>query len=137
MFVFLQKNREIIFRFSKFLTIGGSALLLDISLYYILTRYFSVPYLLSRSISLGVAIFWNFYLNRIWTFAAQKDSALSQFGRFLVVIGSTSLLNLFCMHVGVSILGINDIVVILCISVILTLINFIAHSFWSYAIKQI
>ncbi len=137
MFIFLQKNTKLFLRFSKFLAIGGSALLLDISLYYILTRYFSVTYLLSRSISLGVAIFWNFYLNRIWTFAAQKDLVLPQFGRFLVVIGSTSLLNLFCMHVGVSVLGINDLVVILCISVLLTLINFIAHSFWSYAIKQV
>ncbi len=123
-------------RFAKFLIIGGSALILDITIYYFLTREFEVPYLFSRVLSLGVAIFWNFYLNRVWTFMAQEGSVFSQFGRFVTVIGTTSLLNLALMHVGVSWFGFYDIAVIIFVSILLTLVNFFAHSVWSYAHRK-
>ncbi len=133
MLYFLKKNKTQIERFGKFLLIGGSALLIDIALYYVFTREFHISYLLSRVYSLSVAIFWNFYLNRIWTFTARAGSLVVQFWRFLMVIGITSLANLLLMHIGVSILGFHDIGVILFVSVLLTLVNFTAHSFWSYA----
>lgn len=136
MLSFFGKNKIQIERFGKFLLIGGSALLIDIALYYVFTRELHISYLLSRVYSLSVAIFWNFYLNRIWTFTARGGSLIAQFWRFLTVIGITSLANLLFMHIGVSVLGFHDIGVILFVSVLLTLVNFTAHSFWSYAIKQ-
>ena len=133
MIAFLESHRELIFRFSKFLVIGGSALLLDIAIYYVLTRELHTPYLLGRICSLSIAIFWNFYLNRIWTFAAQEGALVSQFRRFVTVIGATSLLNLGLMHVGIALFGFYDIAVILGVSILLTVLNFITHSLWSYA----
>ena len=136
MLFFLQRHQGLLFRFVKFLMIGGSALLIDIFFYYIFTRWLFLPYLLGRAFSISIAIFWNFYLNRVWTFSASTGSMLSQFWKFLFVIGGTSLLNLLCMHIGVSVLGLNDIGVILGVSILLALVNFVAHLFWSYDTRE-
>ncbi|MEK7181937.1 MAG: GtrA family protein [Patescibacteria group bacterium] len=119
----------------KFGITGGSALAIDVAIYYVLTRYGHVPYLLSRTISLGVAIFWNFSLNRHWTFRATLGKVQQQFPRFLAVIVMTSLLNLLLMKIGVSYLHLHDLLVIFLVSALITFINFFAHYFWSYAEK--
>lgn len=123
-------------RLVKFIITGGVALLIDVVIYFILTRYFDIYYLLSRAISLGIAIVWNFTVNRFWTFQATSGKIRGQALRFLTVIISTSLLSLGLMHIGVSLLYLDDLFVLLTVAVITTLINFSAHSFWSYARKD-
>lgn len=117
----------------KFVITGGIALGIDVAIYYLLTRYGQVYYLLARALSLGVAIVWSFMVNRQWTFRATEGDARKQAAKFVVVILFTSLLSLGLMHVGVTLLHFHDLVVILVVSVITTLINFSAHSLWSYA----
>lgn len=117
----------------KFVITGGIALGVDMTLYYFLTRYGHVYYLLARILSLGVAIVWSFTVNRQWTFRAVEGDARKQAVKFVTVILFTSLLSLGLMHVGVTLLHFHDLVVILAVSVMTTLINFSAHSLWSYA----
>lgn len=123
-------------RLIKFVVTGGVALLIDISIYFVLTRFFDVYYLFSRSFSLGIAIIWSFLVNRSWTFRATDGDIKQQAVKFLIVIILTSLLSLFLMRLGVSYLHLNDLVVLLSVSVLTTLINFSAHFFWSYS-KQL
>ncbi len=119
----------------KFVITGGIALGIDVVLYYLLTRYGHVYYLLARTLSLGVAIIWSFTVNRQWTFRAIEGDTRKQAVKFITVILATSLLSLGLMHVGVTLLHFHDLVVILFAAVITTLINFTAHSLWSYAKK--
>lgn len=118
----------------KFVITGGIALGVDMAIYYLLTRYGHVYYLLARTLSLGVAIIWSFTVNRQWTFRATEGDAGKQAVKFVIVIISTSLLSLGLMHIGVTLLRLHDLMVILIVSVITTLINFSAHSLWSYAV---
>ena len=120
-------------RLTKFVLTGGVALLIDVAIYFVLTRFGSVFYLLARAISLGVAIIWSFTVNRRWTFRATAGDIRQQAVKFLVVILSTSLLSLALMHVGVTLLHYHDLAVLLAVAVLTTLINFLAHQFWSYA----
>lgn len=120
-------------KFTKFVITGGVALTIDVVIYYILTRYEGLYYLWARTISLGVAIVWNFSVNRYWTFQAAEGKLSRQAPRFIVVILGTSLLSLGLMKVGVSILHFHDLAVLLTASVLTTLLNFLAHYFWSYA----
>lgn len=129
--VFLQ--RFPFWKLVKFVITGGIALGVDMTIYYLLTRYGHVYYLLARTLSLGVAIVWSFTVNRQWTFRATEGDARKQAVKFVTVILSTSLLSLGLMHVGVTLLHFHDLMVILSVSVITTLINFSAHSLWSYA----
>lgn len=119
-------------RFAKYIITGGTALAIDFSIYYLLTRLGHTPYLLSRAISLAIAMIWNFSLNRNWTFQATKGKLSQQAVKFLVVMVSTSIFSLLLMRIGVSILHFNDLFVILAVTIITTLFNFSAHLLWSY-----
>jgi putative flippase GtrA len=116
----------------KFGITGGIAFAIDFAIYFGLTRFAHMPYLLSRTISLGVAMIWNFLANRYWTFRATTGHMGQQAVRFLIVMGITSLLNLWLMHLGVSVLHLHDLVVMVAASLIIMVINFCAHRLWSY-----
>lgn len=116
----------------RFVITGGTALALDLVIYLALTRLAGVPYLLARTISLSAAFGWNFTLNRVWTFRAQGGSAKRQAVRFVIVMTTTSLLQLGLMHVGVAVLHLPDLLVIGAVVVMITLINFFAHQVWTY-----
>ena len=124
-------------RLLKFIITGGIALAIDMVLYYMLTRYGHIHYLVSRALSLCVAIVWNFSINRLWTFRAVSGGVMNQASRFLTVIVLTSCLSLALMHVGVSSLHLNDLLVLIVISGFITLFNFTAHSLWSYAEREV
>jgi putative flippase GtrA len=62
-------------RLIKFAITGGTAFAIDFSIYFVLTRFFHVPYLVSRTFSIGAAFTWNFLLNRNWTFRATEGLA--------------------------------------------------------------
>ncbi len=119
-------------RVVKFTFVGGTAFAMDFVIYLLLTRVGHAPYLLSRVISIGAAFAWNFTLNRQWTFRAHEGKVARQAGRFLVVMVLTSLLNLGLMHVGVSRLHLNDVAVMVGVSLLIMGVNFLAHSLWSY-----
>lgn len=117
----------------KFVITGGIALGIDVAIYYLLTRFGDMYYLLARTFSLSVAIVWSFTVNRQWTFRATTGDMRKQAIKFIIVILSTSLLSLGLMHVGVTLLHFHDLFVLLVVAVFTTLINFSAHSLWSYA----
>jgi len=119
-------------RFIKFAITGGTALAIDIAIYVVLTRFGHMPYFISRAISLSIAVVWNFTVNRHWTFEAGTGKVSQQAPKFLTVIIATSLINLGLMRIGVSYLHLNDLLVLIGNSVLIVLINFSAHYFWSY-----
>ena len=119
-------------RFIKYAITGGMAIAIDFAIYYLLTRFVHLPYLASRTVSYGVALVWNFTLNRNWTFQAKSGRVSRQAPRFLVVMGVTLLLNLVFMRIGVSYLNINDLIVFIFVTGLTAVANFSAHMFWSY-----
>jgi putative flippase GtrA len=119
-------------RLIKFAITGGSAFVIDFSMYYILTRFGHLHFITSRILSIGAALYWNFTLNRRWTFRAQTGRVTQQAPRFLLVMAATSVLNLGLMRIGVSTLHFHDLTVMVFVSLFIMGINFILHQFWSY-----
>lgn len=119
-------------RIFKFAVTGGLAFAIDFGIYLGLTRIGHLPYLLSRSISISLAMIWNFTLNRYWTFQAHTGQVSRQIARFTIVMVSTSLLSLALMRVGVTNLHLNDLLVLIVVSLLIMAVNFTAHQQWSY-----
>lgn len=119
-------------RLIKFAFVGGSAFVIDFAIYFVLTRFGHIPYIASRIVSISLAMIWNFTMNRNWTFQAKTGKVRRQAPRFLIVMALTSLLNLVLMRVGVSSLHLNDLLVLVVVSLLIMLINFSAHQLWSY-----
>ena len=63
----------------KFLLVGGSGFAINISLFYILTKFLYIWYILATVISFSTSIFWSFFIHKRWTFnqPIEKNSALS------------------------------------------------------------
>lgn len=52
----------------KFLIVMVSGILINTGILYVLTEFFGIYYLLSWVFSTGIVTFWNYGLNRFWTF---------------------------------------------------------------------
>ena len=118
----------------RFILVGGVAFLIDAGGYYLLTRFCHLYYFNARLISLSLSLIWNFILNRYWTFNAKSGAISKQLIRFSIVIILTSLLNVLLMRLFVGTFHFPDIMVLVFVSVVIAIVNFIFHRFWSYKV---
>ncbi len=69
------KNKEKLHhvQLPKFFVVTVLGLGLNALCFYILTYYFGLFDVLSKVIVAGIVLFWNFTLNKFWTFKVKKD----------------------------------------------------------------
>lgn len=60
----------------KFLVIASVGLVINALVMSILTEATAVPYLAAQVLATGAVMFWNFFLNRHWTYGATNLSAM-------------------------------------------------------------
>jgi len=72
----LYKSEKEHFRFAKFCIVGGSGIIVNEGLLFLLTELFGLYYLFSGIISIEVSILTNFFLNNIWTFKDRKKGSI-------------------------------------------------------------
>lgn len=73
-------------RFLRFAIVGISGTVVDFGLFNIFSILFSIPVILSSIFSFSVAVFNNFYWNRVWTYPESKKLNLAgQLFKFGVV----------------------------------------------------
>lgn len=73
---------------SIFLVVGVTTVLIDFSVYTLLTRLVGVPVDIAKAISFLAGTVFAYFANRFWTFSAAQPSANSVV-RFAVLYGST------------------------------------------------
>jgi putative flippase GtrA len=99
----------------KFSLIGVLNTILDIGLYFLLSRYieFLVPHpLIAKVISYSAGILNSYYWNRRWTFKSQVRPLRSLISYFLLNLMAL-MLNTLVMFIGLNILGWRDLFAIL------------------------
>lgn len=80
---FPKKEQE---RFIKFALVGISGTVIDIGIFNLLFQTFGLADELAKSISFSIAVFNNFFWNRIWTYPETKSMPfLKQMAKFLIV----------------------------------------------------
>lgn len=133
---FITSSREVIkshrLRILKFLSAGGIALLIDFIIYTALTRIFILDYIASRVVSISIAIYVNYSINRVWTFANSAGAGYVVFLRFITVIITTSALNILIMYLGITIFKYHDLFIFMISSAIVAVLNYSLHSLWTY-----
>lgn len=80
-------------RVGPFLVAGAAGFLVDAGVLRLLTASADLPELPARLVSIGVALFVTWRINRRFVFRAPGRGTLREFGRYLAVGASTSLLN--------------------------------------------
>ena len=63
-----EKGRETFKQAIKFLLVISMGITLNTLIIYLLTEFTGIDYRLSWVFATGIILFWNFLLNRVWTF---------------------------------------------------------------------
>lgn len=125
------RRRENWVQFVKFGVVGASGYVTNLVVYALLLNGVGLHYLAAATGSFLVAASWNYWLNRNWTFRAQRGRFGIQGMRFLVVSAIVYAANLGLLAALVSSgfdkIGAQGIAVIL-----VTPLNFLGNKLWSF-----
>ena len=120
-------------RFLKFCVVGGSGAVVNLGLYWILTRYFLIYELLSYAISIEISILSNFALNNVWTFRDRKNSPLiSRFTKFHLVSFGGMAINWCVFALLFTVFGVFDMYSAIGGIAVATLWNYFINLKWTW-----
>ncbi|MBD3169561.1 MAG: hypothetical protein GF307_08765 [candidate division Zixibacteria bacterium] len=128
-------------RFIKFSIVGGSGVLVNMGMLYILTEWIGIHYVISAVAAIELSIIVNFLLNDIWTWGDRKDLTGSRFftrmlkynisaaaaaftGNFITLIVLTELFGVYYIFSNLAGIAVG------------VLINFFLNDRWTYRIKD-
>ncbi|OGY79232.1 MAG: hypothetical protein A3B74_00040 [Candidatus Kerfeldbacteria bacterium RIFCSPHIGHO2_02_FULL_42_14] len=66
---FRDQGPKVHIQYMKFLTVVTFGLLLNTGLLYIFVRWLHIPDLIAKALAVGIVLFWNFGMNKLWTFS--------------------------------------------------------------------
>jgi len=130
---FISKNYK---QFIKFAVVGASGVVVDWVVYFILTRYLELFYLISKTISFLFAAINNYIWNRSWTFRSKENKIAGEFAKFFLVSLIGLGLNLIIMYISVEIFKINDLYSLVIATGIVTIWNYLANKLWTFKEKN-
>lgn len=84
--LFVDKTDNIMLQFFRFIFVGGTAFVVDFSIYYGLVEFVHLSYLLSAAISFFISVLVNYYLSTSWVFnQSQIENTAIEFNLFLAI----------------------------------------------------
>lgn len=126
-------NFQITREFIKFAMVGVVNTIINLSVLYVLTEFFSVWYILSSLLAFLVALTNSFIMNTRGTFKSNiKHKTATKYGKFFMVSAITALSNLFFLYLFTEFFGLWYMLSQV-IAIVLTLMtNFIGNKFWTF-----
>lgn len=124
--------------FIKFGIVGGSGVVVNMGLLYILTRFFSVRLEIASAIAIEVSILSNFFLNNLWTFKKRNTHVpfWSRLLRYHLVTGLAGVVNYLVLLLLVKTFGLHDMLSNLIGIAIGTVINYSLNSLWTWRVRS-
>lgn len=134
----LRKNKiiikyPIIKEFIKFCLVGMTNLVIDMSVYYFLTRFLHLYYIVAGCISFVISVTWSFYINRKWTFRMAHDDSSSRYFKFFGANFISIVINLTLLYLMVDFWHWHDITAKLITTVIVAFVNFSLNKYWTFS----
>ena len=124
--------------FIKFGIVGGSGVIVNMGLLYILTRFFSLRLEIASAIAIEVSILSNFFLNNLWTFKKRNTNVpfWSRLLRYHLVTGLAGIVNYLVLLLLVKTFGLHDMLSNLIGIAIGTVINYSLNSLWTWRVRS-
>jgi dolichol-phosphate mannosyltransferase len=123
-------------RFVKFAVVGGSGVLVNLGVYWLITRFLHVQIYAAQAISFEASVISNFLLNNFFTFADRRVSRTLPFiVQFLKFNGISlagygiQVLALFLLH---TLLGLHDIIALAIGIILATVWNYLFNLGWTW-----
>lgn len=124
--------------FVKFGIVGGSGVLVNMGLLFILTRFLHVRLEIASPIAIEVSILSNFFLNNLWTFRKRNTHIpfWSRLLRYHLVTGLAGIVNYLVLLLLVNKFGMHDMISNLIGIMIGTVINYSLNSLWTWRVRS-
>lgn len=121
-------------RFIKFALVGGSGIVVNMGLLYLLTDTFSIPYKLSSVLAIETSILSNFMLNNFWTWEERRNTPfLHRMLRYHIsVLISAFFINWIFLVVLTEWFGLYYLISNLIGIALGTLVNFVLNDKWTF-----
>lgn len=123
-------------RFLKFCLVGGSGVLVNMGLLWLLTEQAGLFYLASSAVAVECAIVNNFIWNDVWTFRDRRatgwQARLGRLGRFNVVSLAGLGINVLVLWLFTDHLGVYYLLSNLAGIVVATMWNFLVNARWTW-----
>jgi putative flippase GtrA len=116
-------NRERVFRFVRFATVGASVAIIDCSAVAIFSRFLAP--LVAVTIAYFVAVSCHFLLNKFWVFRCRRSDYAKQLIQYSGVIFTNWLITIAVVHFCLSTFTANVVLAKLCAIPCATMSNFL------------
>lgn len=113
--------------FLKYCVGGGTGLIVDFSLLYLLTDLMGTWYLLSATISFIISALVNYLIQYYWTFKSKRKKFLTQLSTFLIIAIFGLVINNTVIYLMVEKLFIHYLLAKIIAAVIVTFWNFVLN----------
>jgi len=123
----------------KFAITGGIFTIVDFAIYIFLTRlflFFEVHYLWANFIGMASGATGDFLLNKAWTFRNHERKVLLQYIKFWVVVVLGMAIYQYLLLFFVEKIELYDILGKAFSAIIVMLIRFTIHKFWTFRITN-
>lgn len=121
----------------RFIVIGGICFSVNLVVLYVGTDLLGWHYMMSMLLSIMVANTLGWLLNHHWTFSPSGLRWWTEYGRYMSVCISSSLIGALLMVFAVSLIGVHYLLANVVIAVLMLLVNFWAHRDWSFASSRV
>ena len=120
--------------FLKYCLVGLSGVIVNLGVYYYLTRFISFPVTLSSPVAIEVSIISNFFLNNFWTFKTRpiRKSLQTRLLNFHLVAGFAGIINYLFFLVLIYLVNIYDIFAVILGIAIGIIFNYAGNSLWTF-----
>jgi dolichol-phosphate mannosyltransferase len=135
LFSLMRRTGEF-WRFVKFAVVGGSGVLVNLGVYWLITRLLHMNIYGAQAVSFEASVISNFLLNNFFTFADRRVSRtlsfIVQFLKFNVISLAgygIQVAALFLLH---TVLGIHDVVALAIGIIVATVWNYLVNLGWTW-----
>ena len=134
----MKINSKRLEEFIKFAIVGGSGVVVNMGLLFILTRFLSVRLEIASPRAIEVSILTNFTLNNLWTFKKRNTHVpfWTRLFRYHLVTGLAGIVNYLVLLLLVNSFGLHDMLSNLIGILIGTIITYSLNSLWTWNVRS-
>ena len=120
-------NKRLAKQILKFGIVGGTAFLIDYGIFYILTQFLYIHYIIATIISFSISVIYNYILSIKWVFDITKKQTKKDFILFLILSIIGLILNSFFLYTCVDLIHIHELIGKIIVTGIIMVYNFITR----------
>ena len=132
----IKKWYPMISQLIKFCLVGVFNTFLHFGIYYCLTRYLGLQFLLANALAFMLAASSSYLLNKFWTFEDKSKDHRKQYSKFISVATVGLIINEGLMYLFVSALGLYDLLALIIAALVVVFWNFLMNRYWTFRVHE-